>query len=859
MKIKLKKALKWTGITVAILVIILAVAPYLFKDKIQSMIAQTINEKVNATITFDYVGLSLIRNFPNASVTIDELVLINQAPFIGDTLFYAEKINLKIGIGELFKDASETVDIHSVSSLNSRLNVRVNENGIKNFDIAKNSDNNVTDREESPPFSLSIQEYSIQNLQLLFVDESSKVKLKLKNLYHSGKGDFTSEILDLDTETKTIISVAIDETNYMQNVSLSLDAILGINLKNNTYSFKDNKAFINQLPLEFNGLVQLIENGQLFDLTFNTPTSSFKNMLALVPEQYSGNLNKVKTSGEFNLNGTINGTLNEKKIPKFDINIASTNAMFKYDALPKAVKNIHIKTKILNSTGNVNDTKININKLAFTIDKDVFESSGEIYNISKNPKIELSAKGTIDLENISKVYPIDLEKNISGILNANISTSFDMASVAKGNYQQIKNTGELSLKEFTYAGDELANTFIIDRTSVTFNPNHIKLTAFEAKTGDSDMHVTGNLENFYGFLFKKQELKGAFEMHSEFLKISDFTTSTKAHTGTNTTETTATPSVKIPAFLSCSFTATAKKVIYDNLTLSNVSGALFIKNETVALKDLKMGAFGGNISMNGSVSTKEKTPVFNMDLGLKGLNISDSFTQIEMLSSIAPIANTIEGKLNSTIKLSGNLTQNMTPDISTISGDLLGQLIDSRIHTKNSKVLSSLSSEMKFLDVSKLNLNDVQAILSFKNGKVNVQPFNLKYQDINVLVSGAHSFDQQMKYDLKFDIPTKYLGTEVSNYVSKLSSKEAKKIQSVPVTATLTGSFTNPKIATDVQQATSNLVNQLVQQQKNALINKGKSSLLKLLNGNKKNKDSTKTKGKVTNILKGLFGKKKKN
>ncbi len=856
MKMKLKKILKRSGITFAILVIILAVTPYLFKDKIQSMIAKTINENVNATVTFDNVGLSLFRNFPKASLTIDELIIVNQAPFKGDTLFYAEKINLKMSIGELFKDASETLDINSISAINGRLNVRINQKGTGNFDIAKKSESSTTDTRESAPFSLSIQEYTIQNLQLKFIDEASKMKLLLKDFYHSGKGDFTSEVLDLDTETKAIISVDLNGTNYMQNISLSLDAILGINLKNKTYSFKDNKAFINQLPLEFNGFVQLVENGQLFNLTFNTPTSSFKNMLALVPKQYSGNLNKVKTSGDFTLNGSVNGTFNEKTIPKFDLNIVSTNAMFKYDALPKAVKNIHINTKILNSTGIINDTKININKLAFTIDKDVFETSSKIYNISKNPKIELSAKGTIDLENISKVYPIDLEKNISGILSTNISTSFDMESVEKGNYQQIKNTGKLSLKGFTYDGDELANTLIIDKTSITFNPNHIKLTAFDAKTGDSDIHVTGDLENFYGFLFKKQELKGTFVMNSEFLKVSDFMTSTIDRI--ETTETTSNPSVKIPIFLNCSLTATAKKVIYDNLTLSNVSGALLIKNEAVELKDLKMGLFGGNISMNGSVSTKEKTPFFNLDLGLKGLNISDSFTQIEMLSSIAPIANTIEGKLNSTIKLSGNLTQNMTPDISTISGDLLGQLIDSKINTKNSKLLSSLSSEMKFLDVTKLNLNDVKAFLSFKDGKVNVKPFNLKYQDINVQVSGAHGFNQQMKYDLKFDIPTKYLGTEVSNYISKLSPKDAKKVKTVPVTAALTGDFKNPKISTDLQQATSNLVTQLVQQQKNTLINKGKSSLIKLLNGNKKTKDSTKTKGKVTNILKGLFSKKKK-
>ncbi|MBL4643840.1 MAG: AsmA family protein, partial [Flavobacteriaceae bacterium] len=621
----MKKVLKWSGITLAILVIILAVTPYLFKDKIQSMIAKTINENINATVTFDNVGLSLFRNFPKASLTIDELTIVNEAPFKGDTLFYAEKINLKMSIGELFKDASETLDVHSISTISSNLNIRINKKGVGSFDIAKKAEINTTDTIENTPFSLSIQEYNIQNLQLSFTDEASKMKLLLKDLHHSGKGDFTSEVLDLKTTTKTLVSVNLDGTNYMQNVSLSLDAILGINLKNNTYSFKDNKAFINQLPLEFNGFVQLVENGQLFELTFNTPTSSFKNMLALVPEQYSGNLNKVKTSGDFNLKGTVNGILSEKTIPKFDINIASSNAMFKYDALPKAVKNIHINTQISNSTGTINDTKININTFSFTIDKDVFETNGKIYNISKNPTFQLSAKGTIDLGNISKVYPIALEKNISGILRANISTSFDMKSVEKGNYERIKNKGELSLKGFTYAGNELANTFIIDKTSVTFNPNQIKLTAFDARTGDSDIHVTGNLENFYGFLFKKQELKGEFVMHSDFLKITDFMTS--VIDSVETTNSSSNTSVKIPAFLNCSLTATAKKVIYDNLTLSNVSGALFIKNEAVELKDLKMELFGGNISMNGSVSTKEKTPVFNMNLGLKGLNISDSFTQ----------------------------------------------------------------------------------------------------------------------------------------------------------------------------------------------------------------------------------------
>ena len=854
MNIKLKKVLKRTGITIVFLVIILALTPYLFKDKIQSMVAKTINENVNATVTFDNIGLNLFRNFPKASVTIDKLTIENIAPFKGDTLFYSDQVHLKMSIGELFKDAEETIDINSFSCTNSKLNILINANGIGNFDIAKKTKTSITDKTENNPISLSIQEYSIHNLQLFFVDENSKTKLILKDFNHSGKGNFATDELDLKTKTESLVSIEFDGINYLNNVSLSLDAILGINLKNNQYTFKDNKAFINQLPLAFSGAIQLKEKAQEFDIQFKTPTSSFKNMLALVPKQYSGNLSKVKTTGDFELNGHVKGVLNDKTIPKFDINIASKNAMFKYDALPKAVKNIYINTKIANTTGIVNDTEIKINKLAFTIDEDTFETSGQINNISKNPKGKIFAKGTVNLSNISKVYPVDLETNVSGVLNANMTTNFDMKSIENGNYDQIKNNGSLHLNGCTYMGNELAKPFKINHATVTFNPNRIDLSTFDAQTGNSDLHVTGSIDNFYEFLFKKQELKGKFSLKSELLKISDFMTSNNHRSDTGETNTSS--SVKIPAFLNASFTASANKVIYDNLNLSNVSGALLIKDETVKLKDLKMSLFGGNIHMNGAVSTKEKTSIFNMDLDLNGLNISDSFSQISMLSSIAPIASTIEGQLNSTIKLSGNLTKNMTPDIGTISGDLLGQLINSKVKPKNSKLLTALSSEIKFLDANKLNLNDVKAYVSFKDGKVNVKPFNIKYQDINVQISGAHGFDQQMDYNLKFDVPVKYLGSEVTGLLSKLSSKNTKKTKTLPVSAALSGSFKSPSISSNLQQATSSLVTQLAREQKNALLNKGKNTLTNLLNGNK-SKDSTKTK-KVTNILKGLFGKKKK-
>ncbi len=868
----LKKILKGTGIFLLVVIIALAAAPFLFKDKIKELVAKTLNENVNATIAFKDVDLSLFKSFPQANVSIANLSIVTKAPFANDTLLYSGETNVTMSIKELFKGDGEAMNLESFSTIDGIVNIIFNKDGVGNFDIALKQ----TEEEKpssSKPFALNIQKYDVTNLKFTYIDEGSKMKMVLDSINHQGKGNFAAQKLDLDTKTTAKLSFDMDKMNYMNNVAISLDAVLGIDLEKSKYEFKDNKALINQLPLEFNGFIQMVEAGQTYDLTFKTPTSDFKNFLGLIPAAYSGDIEKVKTTGQFMVDGKVKGNLTATTVPAFDIKIASNNASFQYPDLPKAVKNIVIDTHIVNETGLMNDTYVNLNKLSFAIDQDVFNAKANIRNIATNALVDAQLNGVINLANVTKAYPVKLDKPLTGILKADVKTKFDMKSVETSQYQNIQNSGTASITGFNYEGPEMAKPFKIIQANVAFNPNHVELSKFDAKTGSSDLQVNGTLDNFYGFLFKNQILKGNFNMNATKLVVSDFMApTTKVEEGKKTTE-----AVKIPSFLDCTITAKAGTVVYDNLNLKNVSGTLLIKDEAVNLNNLKMDVFGGNIGLTGSVSTKGKTPKFNMNLGLNAVNISESFTQLDMLKSIAPIAGVINGKLNSTIKLSGDLQQDMTPNLKTISGDLLGQLLSTTVNEKNSKLLSALTSNVKFLDVSKLNLNDVKAALSFENGKVNVKPFDIKYQDIAINVGGTHGFDQTMNYNVKFDVPAKYLGTEVNNLLSKLTPTDQNKIENIPVTALLGGNFSNPKITTDMKQATTNLATQLVKMQKDKLINQGTNTLKDLLNGGKGNPattptttDTTKTpttpkedikntvKDKAAGALKDLFGKKKK-
>jgi len=864
----LKKILKITGIIILIIAASLFAIPYFFKDQIKAKITEAINKKVDAKISFSDADLSLFKNFPKATVTLDKLLIINKAPFEGDTLVSLGELNLNMSVKELFKGEGEPMAIEGITSKNGFINIIFNKDGVGNFDIAL-KENNPKEEEKSKPMSFKIQKYQVENFKFKYFDEASQIKLVIDSLNHEGTGDFNASKLDLDTKSTAKVSFDMGKINYMRNVALSLDAVLGIDLEKSKYTFKQNKALINQLPLEFDGFIQMVDAGQVYDLKFKTPTSSFKNFLGLIPAAYSSSLAGVKTTGDFTVNGFAKGMLTDTTVPKFNVAIASNNASFQYPNLPKSVQSIIIDTKIINETGVMNDTYVNLDNLSFRIDQDVFNAKANIKNISTNAVVDAALKGTINLANVTKAYPVKMDKPLTGILKADVTTKFDMASVEKSQYQNIKNAGTIGLTGFNYA-DANGKNMIISNALVQFNPSQVHLKQFNAKTGKSDLSVTGVLENFYGFMFRKQELKGNFNLTSNQLVVDDFMTTSNAPTSAGKTEPTTAKTkkeepLKIPAFLNCSLTAKANTVLYDNLTLKNASGKMIIKDEKVTLENVKTSIFGGVVGLSGSVSTKTKTPVFDMNLNLNQVDIQQSFTQLDMFKKIAPIAGVVNGKINTNVKLNGNLDAvEMTPDLKSISGDLIGQLLSSTINTNSSTMLKALGSNLKFIDVNKINLNDIKAALTFENGKVNVKPFTVKYQDIEAVVGGSHGFDQSMNYNIKFNVPAKYLGKEINAYISKMSPSDAAKFENIPVTALMTGTFSNPKISTDMKTVASNLTMQLAKQQSDKLLKKGGSELDKLINKNTKpDTDTTKTnaqkediKKKAGDLLNGLFKKK---
>ncbi|HLV14293.1 MAG TPA: AsmA-like C-terminal region-containing protein [Xanthomarina sp.] len=853
----MKKVLKITGITLLVFLLLLLAIPFVFQSKIKEIVKRTINENVNAHVEFSDVSLSFLRSFPQAQVNVSDLVITNFEPFKDETLATAKSISLNMSIKELFKSADEGPVVINAINLNEALiSLKSNKRGETNYDIAKDSEETESS-DDSKGFTLDIKDYAIDNSALTYLDESSNMTFYLTEVNHSGKGTFSGDISELDTKTSARISLKIDSTEYLSNNDIKLDALIGLDLTNSKYTFKENKGYINQLPIEFQGYVQMLDEGQEMDLTFENLGSDFKDFLAVIPKAYSKELEKVETSGNFKLKGIIKGKMTEETIPTLDINMVSDNASFKYPDLPKRVENISINASVKNTTGLVDDTYVDLQTLNFKIDQDIFKSSAVIRNLTKNIHVDAHVDGVLNLANLSKAYPIELDNQLTGILIAKLNTNFDMEAIESNAYQRVKSDGTLNMKGFKYDSEDLVYPIEVSEAAITFYPGTVKLNKFDATTGKSDIKANGTIHNLLGFVFSDKKLQGDFYVNSNAFYVSDFMTEDSTENSNNKTASTS-EDFKIPAFLDCKIQADAKTVYYDNLTLKEVKGNLYIKDEKAVLRDMSSNIFQGKLLLDGYVDTASKTPTFVMNLDMSQFDISQSFTGMELLQSLAPIASALQGKLNSTIALSGNLGADFTPDLNTIDGNALAELQTTEIKPKNEALMNALSGALSFVDFSKLDLNNLKTYLTFEDGMVNIKPFDIQYNDIAITIAGSHSFTNNMNYSAVLQVPAKYLGSDINRLIGKIDDKAVNNI-SIPVTANITGTFNNPSVKTDLTSGVTNLTKQLVEIEKQKLINKGKDQIIDLigdLNNTQtpsKPKDSTSTTKPTSNPIKNVL------
>ncbi|MGM0579751.1 MAG: AsmA-like C-terminal region-containing protein [Bacteroidota bacterium] len=789
----MKKLLIVLGSIIALFVLTIVLVPILFKDRIVSAVQTEIDKSINAKVNFDpsKIDISLLSDFPNLTLGVRDFSITGNDTFEGDTLFAAKDFSVEMDIVAIIK--GEPLNIKGIMLDQPLINILVLEDGSANYDITYPSEEEEEEETSSDEeLKLGIDHWEIKKGRINYYDQMSDVAISLLGVDHTGNGDFTQSVFDMQTKTTAEdFSFAYEDDVYVAHKSLAAELLLGMDMDSMKFTFKDAKATLNEFHLNFDGFFAMPTDDYEMDINFATTDTQFKNILSLVPGMYADGFDDLETNGEFDFSGFLKGVYSETSMPAFAVDLVVRDAFVKAPDVPLPIEKIAMEMHAKSESGDLKDGFLEVKNFGLTIDKDRFTANAKVNNFD-SPIWDLSMQGALNLDIISKIEPSE-DFKMGGIITANINSKGSYADIEKEDYTNLQTTGDLKMQNFSYAEKD-APDFIISNASMDFNPESINLTNLKGNYGKSDFQLNGSLSNYIAYAIDdKAVIKGNMSLTSKLLDINEMMGVSEESEET-AEDTTAMEVVVIPKNIDFTFDATAQTIIYDNFEMKNAVGQIKIKDGILTLDPLKVNMLEGSINMTGLYNSQDEyEPKFDFRLDISQLSIPETFKNVTTVQKFVPIAEKMEGKFSSDFKIKGLLTQEMMPDFPTISGGGLIKIADASV--KDSKVISGVTSLSKLDDTNEVVLDDVQVQAEIKDGRLSVKPFDVKMGKYKATVDGSTGLAGDIAYNLKMNVPTGSIGKAANSAISNLLGSNVEAVgSSVNLNFNITGTYDDPKV-----------------------------------------------------------------
>lgn len=753
-----KRVFKLIFILVVLIVGVAIAVPYFFKDEILVKIKEEANNSLNAKVDFADVDLSLLRSFPDFSFQMSQLKVEGIDNFAGINLVKAENIDFTLDLMSVIK-SDRPIEIQSINFDQPELNILVLKDGSANYDIVKPSEPTPeTSASGDYDFLIQLKNYSIKQGNLTYNDQVGNVFLELKNLNHSGRGDFTQDIFDLTTKTSIEqLTAASGGINYLKRANTKLDATFNIDLPNNTYTLKDNDLKINAMQLLADGAIQLKENEDInIDFTFNAPKNDFKNLLSLIPSAFTSDFDNVKTGGKMALSGFVKGVYNGMKelIPAFKLNIEVEDGNFKYPDLPSGFDQIFTTMSIESPDADLDNMKIDIPTFKFAMGGKPFEGRFKLTTPISDPNIDTKVKGMIDLAEINKAFPMEGVTELSGIIDADFTATTSYSTLEKGEYEDANVSGSSSIKNLIYDAEGIPKVSISD-AQANLSPKKIEVNNFKGKLGKSDLEISGQLDNILAYFSPNKTLTGDVKLRSEYFNVDEWMTEMTAETE---------PALAVEAeneveiFNRFKFIVDAKigKMDYDVYQLDRSSAkGIFTSNELI-INDFKTEIGESDISGKGNL-----TNVFNYLF--ENETLGGEFFLRSNLFDLNPFMEETPSAGAKTI--SDSNTEEYEPIVIPDNMDI------------------KVNADIKKLTYTNLDLKDFNGDLEVMNGKVQMS-------NVNARTLGGR-FEADGYYDTTTPEKPKYkLTYDVQSFDFKSSFKQLNTVQLIaPIAKFIQGNY----------------------------------------------------------------------
>jgi hypothetical protein len=468
---------------------------------------------------------------------------------------------------------------------------------------------------------------------------------------------------------------------------------------------------------------------------------------------------------------------------------------------------------LTNPGGSADSTVVKLDRFNMRLGSNPIEAALVLRTPLSDPNVDFRVKGKVDLADVRRTVKLEGVDQLTGTVSADAAVRTRMSSIDKKQYDKVAASGTVDVAALTLKGKTLPHPLAVQQASLRLRPERAELTSFNGSIGSSDLQASGSIDNLISYVFRDDTLTGTATVKSNRFDLDEW----RSEEGDLQI-------IPVPAKIDFGLNATVNELTYGKLKMTGAQGRLRVKNERVTLEDFRMNTLGGQLALSGFYETTNLAkPTFDVGLKMIKLNIPAAFEALTTVQMLAPVAKYASGLFTTDLHLSGGLGKNMMPLFSALSGR--GTLNTSNVALRNFPGMNKIVDVTKLQILKNPTMEAIKTAFQIQEGRLVLQPFDVKLAGMTMNVAGSNGIDQSLKYTLGLRVPRSLLGTGANQAIAGLVSKaggagiDLSAAPEIPLKIQLGGTVTNPvveagvgSLATSVAKGAETAVKQAVTQ-----------------------------------------------
>ena len=712
---------------------------YCYQDSIKKLIVDQINKQLTTDIQVKDVELSLFRRFPDVSLVFTDVTAKDAitSPNKG-TLLKADNVFLQFNIWDLYY---KNYRIRKIEVKNATVNLIVFKDGIDNFHFWK-ADTTASTKS----FSFDLQKVILKNVNVNYKNFSS-------NQDYSGiaknaiiKGQFKSDEYSMYVDGDIFVNyIFVSGVRYFASKNATVDMILNVNQKTDTYVFKKGNTNIGNLKFDVTGYVVYNVKKHLVSLTVKESELKLQSFLEEVPGVYKKYLNNYKGKGEFYFTAIVNGSFASNDIPMIKINFGIEGGEITHKKSNISLDNVSFSAEFTNGyQRNLNTSSIKIKNFRSNLKSGEFKGDITINNFI-HPDIDLKMDMKMDMSELHEFLKSDTISSISGKMEMSVNFKGIIDSpdnLTVKDFIESKTSGILKIINSDLTLKNSSRKYSNINGEFTFNNNDLIIDKLNCNVLSSDFSFKGDFKNLLSYIFlDNQKLLIAADLSSKNINLDELLSSEKTSTSTKY-------NLSFSNNLNLVINVDIGKLNFKKFNATSVSGKVILKNKQLLINPLSVNSMDGTteglVMIDGS--QKDKL-LISCDAKLKDVNISKMFYEFGNFCQNSLKDENLKGKLTADIQFASVWSNELKPEMDKIYSKADIKIEDGEL--LNYAPMKGLSKFLKVADLNDVKFATLHNQIEIKNRTIYIPAMEIKSSAINIVASGEHTFDNVINYRLK--------------------------------------------------------------------------------------------------------------